>query len=401
MSRALLTPRAPGRARSAISGESASSVAGSAWAAAAPAARTRRSAGRRRCCRPPLAAVALTAAASSAPATGLLTTPRFAVVAVEVRGASRRAARADPGGLAASTHGHEPLAHRSRAGARRAWRRCRRSAAPTSCASCPNRVAIVVEERRPFTLVHAGRLHWLDEDGRLLGAESRGGDTAGARDQRPQRGRAGHHAHRARPAGAAAIALIRALLRSGSTLASEISEIDMSRPRGTGPLHGRRRRGTPGRRGVGRAPGPPGGRAGPGRDAGRARRRPALPRPGRPVTSVEATAKARARQKAQETGARRRTGRRHHEDLRGDRPSPSPAAALDVIGVGTAPSRGLRRGVVVNIDSTVEAIKQAVAEAEQMAGVEVSGVYAGVAGGHIRGAQQPRRRGDLRARTAR
>jgi cell division protein FtsA len=57
---------------------------------------------------------------------------------------------------------------------------------------------------------------------------------------------------------------------------------------------------------------------------------------------------------------------------------------LEVIGMGTAPSRGLRRGVVVNIDSTVEAIKQAVAEAEQMAGVEVAGVYAGVAGGHIK-----------------
>ena len=56
-----------------------------------------------------------------------------------------------------------------------------------------------------------------------------------------------------------------------------------------------------------------------------------------------------------------------------------------MIGVGTAPSRGLRRGVVVNIDFTVEAIKHAVAEAEQMAGVEVAGVYAGVAGGHIRG----------------
>ncbi len=58
---------------------------------------------------------------------------------------------------------------------------------------------------------------------------------------------------------------------------------------------------------------------------------------------------------------------------------------LEVVGVGTAPSRGLRRGVVVNIDSTVEAIKVAVGEAEQMAAAEVSGVYAGVAGGHIRG----------------
>jgi cell division protein FtsA len=63
---------------------------------------------------------------------------------------------------------------------------------------------------------------------------------------------------------------------------------------------------------------------------------------------------------------------------------PNGPGGLDVVGVGAAPSRGLRRGVVVNIDSTVEAIKQAVAEAEQMAGVEVSAVYAGVAGGHIR-----------------
>jgi cell division protein FtsA len=57
---------------------------------------------------------------------------------------------------------------------------------------------------------------------------------------------------------------------------------------------------------------------------------------------------------------------------------------VDIAGVGAAPSRGLRRGIVVNIDSTVEAIKLAVAEAEQMAGVEVARVYAGVAGGHIR-----------------
>jgi cell division protein FtsA len=58
---------------------------------------------------------------------------------------------------------------------------------------------------------------------------------------------------------------------------------------------------------------------------------------------------------------------------------------LEVIGVGAAASRGLRKGVVVNIDTTVEAIKQAVVEAEEMAGVEVEAVYAGVAGGHVRG----------------
>ncbi len=65
--------------------------------------------------------------------------------------------------------------------------------------------------------------------------------------------------------------------------------------------------------------------------------------------------------------------------------APRPGGSIEIVGVGGAPSRGLRRGVVVNIDSTVEAIKAAVAEAEQMAGVEVSGVYAGIAGGHIRG----------------
>jgi len=63
----------------------------------------------------------------------------------------------------------------------------------------------------------------------------------------------------------------------------------------------------------------------------------------------------------------------------------SPVGNLDIIGVGMSPSRGLRKGVVVNIDSTVESIKHAVAEAEEMAGVEIQSVIAGVAGGHIRG----------------
>jgi cell division protein FtsA len=58
---------------------------------------------------------------------------------------------------------------------------------------------------------------------------------------------------------------------------------------------------------------------------------------------------------------------------------------LEVIGLGAAPSRGLRKGVVVNIDSTVEAIKTAVTQAEERAGVEVARVYVGVAGGHTRG----------------
>ncbi|OGP15756.1 MAG: cell division protein FtsA [Deltaproteobacteria bacterium RIFCSPLOWO2_02_FULL_50_16] len=58
---------------------------------------------------------------------------------------------------------------------------------------------------------------------------------------------------------------------------------------------------------------------------------------------------------------------------------------IDIIGIGSHPSRGLRKGVVVNIESTVESIKKAVEEAELMAGCEISSVYAGIAGGHIRG----------------
>jgi cell division protein FtsA len=58
---------------------------------------------------------------------------------------------------------------------------------------------------------------------------------------------------------------------------------------------------------------------------------------------------------------------------------------MEVTGVGLAPSRGLRKGVVVNLEATTAAIEKAVSEAEIMAGVEVGSVYAGIAGGHIRG----------------
>ncbi len=60
-------------------------------------------------------------------------------------------------------------------------------------------------------------------------------------------------------------------------------------------------------------------------------------------------------------------------------------SGLDVIGIGTHVSRGLKKGVIVNIDSTVAAIKQAVLEAEGMSGCEISQVYVGIAGGHIKG----------------
>ncbi|MEE9518860.1 MAG: cell division protein FtsA [bacterium] len=64
---------------------------------------------------------------------------------------------------------------------------------------------------------------------------------------------------------------------------------------------------------------------------------------------------------------------------------PGEDGQLDIVGIGTHPSKGLRKGVVVNIESTVESAKGAVEEAELMAGVDVESVYVGIAGGHIKG----------------
>jgi cell division protein FtsA len=58
---------------------------------------------------------------------------------------------------------------------------------------------------------------------------------------------------------------------------------------------------------------------------------------------------------------------------------------IDIVGIGTHASVGLRKGVVVNIESTVDSIKRAIEEAELMAGCEITSVYAGIAGGHIKG----------------
>jgi cell division protein FtsQ len=156
----------------------------------------------------------------------LLTSPRFAVGTVEVRGADRvepervRAAagivpgtnifRIDPAVIAARVQGLP--------GIRRV----------DVVRELPNRVTVLVEERRPFTLVSAGRLHWVDEDGRWLGVEDRAvtppvpvisglpeDELAGLRSEPGPRARA-------------ALALIRALLRAGSPLAGAVSEIDMS-----------------------------------------------------------------------------------------------------------------------------------------------------------------------------
>ena len=62
---------------------------------------------------------------------------------------------------------------------------------------------------------------------------------------------------------------------------------------------------------------------------------------------------------------------------------------LEIIGMGSHPSEGLRKGVVINIENTVNSIKAAIEEAETMAGCEIGSVYAGIAGGHIEGVNKP------------
>ncbi|MDN5848417.1 MAG: cell division protein FtsA [Nitrococcus sp.] len=61
-----------------------------------------------------------------------------------------------------------------------------------------------------------------------------------------------------------------------------------------------------------------------------------------------------------------------------------PTGEVEVVGIGSHPSRGLKKGVVVNIESTVQSIQRAVEEAELMAGCEIHSVYAGIAGSHVR-----------------
>ncbi len=59
--------------------------------------------------------------------------------------------------------------------------------------------------------------------------------------------------------------------------------------------------------------------------------------------------------------------------------------SVDIVGVGVSPSRGLRKGVVINIESTVNSVATAIEKAELMAGIEVKSVFSGIAGGHIEG----------------
>ena len=57
---------------------------------------------------------------------------------------------------------------------------------------------------------------------------------------------------------------------------------------------------------------------------------------------------------------------------------------LEIVGIGTHPSRGLKKGVVVNIESTVQSIQRAIEEAQLMAGCRIHSAFVGLAGNHIR-----------------
>src|SRR3990167_10570292 len=61
------------------------------------------------------------------------------------------------------------------------------------------------------------------------------------------------------------------------------------------------------------------------------------------------------------------------------------SGSLNIIGMGSHPSQGLKRGVVVNIESTVQSIQRSVEDAEHMVGCEIYSAYTGIAGSHIRG----------------
>ena len=62
----------------------------------------------------------------------------------------------------------------------------------------------------------------------------------------------------------------------------------------------------------------------------------------------------------------------------------TPEGEIEIVGLGSHPSRGMKKGVVVNIESTVQSIQRAIEEAELMAGCQIQSVYAGIAGSHIR-----------------
>jgi cell division protein FtsQ len=160
----------------------------------------------------------------------LLTTPRFGVASVEVRGVSR--VPADQILAVAAIQRGTNIFKLDTIGVTGRVESLPEVRRADVVRELPNRVVISVEERRPFTLVHGGRLHWMDEECRLLGASP----EAVAPPMPVISGLSPEELASMRtapgPKARAAIGVIRALLRSGNGLTAEISEIDMSRREG-------------------------------------------------------------------------------------------------------------------------------------------------------------------------
>ncbi len=228
MSSRLLSPRAPGPALVDL-GER-------------PTLLDRQRVGRPRRARPAraprdrrrVAAAVAAAAAGLALAGGgvhwLLTSPRFAVTEVAVQGVSRVSVERvlAAAGIARGTSlwRVDPTAVAERVQGLPEVRRAE------VVRELPNRVTILVEERRPFTLVAGTRLHWVDEEGRLLGEATRAVAPAVPVISGLSEDEVAALRTTPGPRARAALALIRSLLRSGGSLLGEISEIDMSRREG-------------------------------------------------------------------------------------------------------------------------------------------------------------------------
>jgi cell division protein FtsQ len=163
-------------------------------------------------------------------AASVLKTSRFAIERVEVAGQSRLSADevVKASGLVPGQSLWSLDARRAVAGVE-ALPLVRRAVVVRAF---PNRVTLFVEERQPFTLVNAGGLHWVDEQGVPLGPETRavsldapvisgaGADDVAAAGRMPSE------------RVASGVALLRTLMRAQSSLLSEISEVDVSRPEG-------------------------------------------------------------------------------------------------------------------------------------------------------------------------
>ena len=176
--------------------------------------------------------VALVLAGSVAAVRWLLTAPRFAITSVDVEGTSRVSAERvrTAAAIAPGTNVWrlDPDAVAARVAAVAEIRRAE------VIRRLPNRVTILVEERRPFTLVHAGRLHWLDEEGHVLDEAREATVPAVPVVSGLSETELASMRTNPSPRARDAVALIRVLLRSGSPLTAEISEIDVGR--GDGPV---------------------------------------------------------------------------------------------------------------------------------------------------------------------